>query len=84
MEALGRGRVGTRLHELSYCIIDQAGCTAHSLGPHHIQVISFLLLPSWPNISSERKTILQTFSTYNFLALDSGDDSMMATSERGT
>lgn len=43
MEALGRGRVGTCLHELSYCIVDQAGCTAHSQRPYQIQVISLLL-----------------------------------------
>lgn len=42
MEALGCGRVGTCLHELSYCTIDQAGCTAHSQGPYQIQVIYFL------------------------------------------
>lgn len=80
MEALGRGRAGTRLHELSYSAVDQAGCTARSQGEYQIPII--FPLAHQVQLFLKEADYPASFFHLHLLSSCSGGDSVMATAVR--
>lgn len=80
MEALGRGRAGTRLHELSYSTVDQAGCTARSQGEYQLPII--FPLAHQVQLFLKEADNPPSFFHLHLLSFCSGGDSVMATAVR--